>query len=387
MKKITYTVLFVLIFLSGCAKIDPRHVEIEIPSGTPELKETELSQALKKLGMMTEVYGVKARVMIDKISDNTGSAEHTKAEIPYDITQMTVSALNLIGGNIIFIPYRPDLIVNLKNLGFNNLERKINPSVIITGGITEFDRGLETQEDSTNIGYETDKFGEKSPFGIDHMQGEKRSIASITIDYNMIDIETMSGLPGIQTANTMQVHKGIGKKELGFTLFGPTLGLKGEMKKVEGRHAALRLLVQSSMIQIIGKYLDLPYWRLLPGVKPDPVVEMYIKKGWHYQMNEDARIKKIQELLFLHGYEYVDRTGVVDNLTIRAIDNFLKKKKVIIKSFKEIYFSLYKMLYYSVPLDDAALNRRYILIIKNKTPPLPKMGGASDQQHSNETKK
>lgn len=361
MKKIIY--IFLFIFVSGCAKIDPRHVEIDIPSGTPESKDNELSESLKNLGVMTEIYGVKARVMIDRISDNTGSAEHTKAEIPYDVTQMTVSALNMMGGNIVFVPYRPDLMGNLKNLGYSNLERKINPSVIITGGITEFDRGLETKEDSVNIGYETDKFGDKHPFGIDYMQGEKWSNASITIDYNMIDIETMSGLPGVQTVNTMQVHKGIGKKELGFTIFGPTLGLKGEVKKVEGRHAALRLLVQSSVVQIIGKYLDLPYWRLLSGAKHDSVVEMYIKKGWDYQLSSESKTKRIQELLFLHGYEYVEKNGTFDGLTVKAINNYIKKNQTKIKP--EINFDLYKSLYYSIPLDDEALHRRYKLILKD----------------------
>jgi len=41
---------------------------------------------------------------------------HSKAEIPYDVTEMTASALNSIGGNVAFIPYRPDVMTNLQNL-------------------------------------------------------------------------------------------------------------------------------------------------------------------------------------------------------------------------------------------------------------------------------
>ncbi len=356
LKKIAAGCLLSL-FCFGCAKIDPRQVDIEVPSGIIEVNNTELSHVLKDLGQMAEIYGVRTRIMVDKISDNTGSAEHTKAEIPYDVTEMTVSALNAIGGNILFVPYRPDIVLNLKNLGYSNLQNKLVPAAIIIGGITEFDRGLETEEDSANIGYESDAFGQETPVGIEYMQGEKTSTARIAIDLNMLNVETMSGLPQIQTSNTMQVHKGIGKKELGFTILGPTLGLKGEVKKVEGRHAALRLLVQTSIIQIIGKYLDLPYWRLLDGAKPDSTVEYYVKKRWNYQMDEKKKINKVQELLFLHGYKKIRLTNFLDEETKSAIKDFSEKNKCLTK----IGFNLYSSLYYTLPLTENSLKNRYEL--------------------------
>jgi hypothetical protein len=368
----------ILLSFTGCSRIDPRDVDIDIPSGIPEVKKTEFDKALRELGRMAEIYGVKTRIMIDKISDNTGASEHTKAEIPYDVTEMTVSALNSIGRNITFIPYRPDVVANLKNLGYQDFKKKIIPSVIITGGITEFDRGMETSEESMDLGYETDKFGDETPFGIDYMQGKKQSLARITIDYNMIDMETMSGLSGVQAINTMQVHKGIGKKELGFTIFGPTLGLKGEVKKVEGRHAALRILIQVSMIQLIGKYLDLPFWRLIPNTKLDETVDSYVTRKWVMQMNNNERVCKIQELLILHGYNNVGITGILDDQTKKSIHYFSLK----MKSSKDIDVKLYKDLYYNIPLDDSSIIRRYII---NKKKSLAASGGAQQLRNKNET--
>jgi hypothetical protein len=362
-QNILYYFFLIFLSLSGCTAVDPRHVNLEIPSGSPEIKNTELSNVLRDLGKMAEIYGEEAEIMLDKISDNTGTSIHTKAEIPYDVTEMTASALNSIGGNVAFIPYRPDIMLNLQNLGYQDFRSKVVPAVLVTGGITEFDRGLESKENSTNLGYETTQFGQESPVGLEYMQGEKNSIAKITIDYNMINLSSMSGLPGVQTSNTIQVHKGIKDKELGFTVFGPTLGLKGEIKKVEGRHAALRLLVQSSMIQIVGKYLDLPYWRLIPGIKSDPVVEHYVRRGWDYQMNRKKRIKKIQELLYLHGYDGVRITGEMDKRTKNELKNFIKKNKDQYHlSSDAVDFSLYSALYYNIPLDETALQRRIELV-------------------------
>jgi hypothetical protein len=355
--KVFFAYMLYILSFSGCAKIDPRKVDIDIPSGIPEVKITELNQTLRELGKMAEIYGEETGIMLDKIADNTGTSIHTKAEIPYDVTEMTASTLNSIGGNIAFIPYRPDIMMNLQSLGYQNFKDKITPSVLVTGGITEFDRGLETQEASTDLGYETTQFGQESPIGLEYMQGEKSSVARITIDYNMINISTMSGLAGIQTTNTIQVHKGIKEKELGFTLLGPTLGLKGEVKKVEGRHAALRILIQASIVQLVGKYLDLPYWRLISGTSPDPIVESYVSRVWNYQMNKKMQIQKVQELLFLHGYSDVNVTGELDQMTTEAIKNFSTK----MKCSNKIDFNLYSALYYKVPLDEESLKRRYTL--------------------------
>jgi hypothetical protein len=359
-KKILFIYGLSLLFFSGCSHIDPRQVAIDIPSGTPEIKKTALKEALHKLGKMAEIYGVETKIMLDKISDNTGTSVHTKAELPYDVTEMTASSLNSIGNNIAYVPYRPDIISNLKALGYNNFENKFIPSAIVTGGITEFDRGLETREASADFGYDTDELGDDLPLGLEYSQGKKSSAARITIDYNLIDMATMSGISGVQTTNTMLVHKGIGKKEIGVTLLGPSFGMKGDVKKVEGRHAALRLLIQASMVQLVGKYLDLPYWRLLPGSSPDPVVESYVSRGWHYQMNQVMRIRKVQELLFLHGYEAVQETGKPDPATEKAIADFSQK----MGCSQKIDFELYTTLYYNVPLDNDALQRRYSLILK-----------------------
>ncbi len=192
-------------------------------------------------------------------------------ELPQNITEMLKSALNSIGGRVTFIPYDPAYMENSRITGYSKFENKIVPDVAVSGGITEFDRGLETRGKNLNAGVETEPFtnipdwfpGET--IGMEYGQGQKTSTASITVDFNLIDFQTLSGLSRMQTVNTIKVYKGSNEKELGITMFGPTFGIKGSIKKVQGRHAAIRLLSRLSTIQIVGKYLKLPYWRLLPS--------------------------------------------------------------------------------------------------------------------------
>jgi len=343
--------------LVGCSSVDPRKVDIEMPKGTPELKLTSFTQALSNLGRMSEIYGESVRIQVDNIIDDTGTAQFTKAEIPIDITEMTKSALNSIGGNVVFIPYNPNFMITLSQIGYSNFDSKFIPDVILTGGITEFDRGLETREDRVNVGYQTTHFGEEAPVGLEYDQGAKGGLAKISVDFNLVDFQTMSGIRRMQTTNSIAVHKVIAQKELGFTLFGPTFGLRGKIKKVEGRHGAVRLLVQLSVIQLVGKYLDLPYWRLLPNGKPDPVVIGYVRDGWRYQMDERERIAKVQELLYLHGYTDLQVTGIMDEKTRAAVEKFAMEHGLE----NRLDLSLYQEIYFSVPLDEAALERRYQL--------------------------
>lgn len=184
---------------------------------------------------------------------------------------MLKSALNSIGGRVTFIPYDPAYMENSRITGYSKFENKIVPDVAVSGGITEFDRGLETRGKNLNAGVETEPFTNIPDWfpwetiGMEYGQGQKTSTASITVDFNLIDFQTLSGLSRMQTVNTIKVYKGSNEKELGITLFGPTFGIKGSIKKVQGRHAAIRLLSRLRTIQIVGKYLKLPYWRLLPS--------------------------------------------------------------------------------------------------------------------------
>jgi len=57
-----------------------------------------------------------------------------------------------------------------------------------------------------------------------------------------------SGIPKMQAINTIKSHKAVKENAIGFTLLSSSFGLQGTVKKIQGRHAAIRLLVQLSML-------------------------------------------------------------------------------------------------------------------------------------------
>lgn len=358
-----------LLLLASCASVDPAKVDVELKPTAPHMKVTTYTESLSRLGLMSEIYATgPLKIQSNPIGDNTGTAQSTGGEIPRDITEMIKSSLNSIGGNVVFIPYDPAYIQNQMVTGYSNFDAKLIPDVVISGGITEFDRGLETRGENTDVGAEAEFTGMKDwlpskRVAVDYGSSSKQGLARITLDFNLLDFKTMAGIARMNTVNSMEVTKAMGNKELGITIFGPTFGRKGSIKKVQGRHSAVRLLVELSMIQIVGKHLMLPYWRLLGDEnEPDSVVTSALQKSY-YRLDEQQRTALVQQWLFLHGYD-VDVTGYIGTKTVAAMQNFVPaydgSSPISVDAFIDIYSS--------VPVDQKTLGRRNLLARQGTTP-------------------
>lgn len=300
--------------LMSCKKA----ADVTLPVEAPKATETSYSQALKKFGRLTKEFRVGTlRVQTTQVQDETGSSAATGAEIPFDITKMIMSSINGIGGAIVFIPYDPVYIKNQAALNMTSLEGKVKPDVVLNGGITEFDRALESGSSGLDFGGSFGG-GKNSP-SADFGKQDRDSVSSITIDLNITDVETMVMVPRVQAVNTMKVFKGASDLDIGFSIFGATFGYKSSVKKIQGRHAAVRVLVELSVLETLGKYLNLPYWKCVDqGAKPDPVVIENIRDQF-IDANQQGRVRMIQNLLYVYGFRTLRATGNLDAETSGAI--------------------------------------------------------------------
>lgn len=298
--------------------LNPQNADIDLNTTLPEAKLTVYQDAVRKLGMMSVIYGsAPLHIMSKNIADNTGTSAATSAEIPRDITEIVKSTLNAVGGNITFIPYDPDFFANSMNTGYSDFANKLIPDVVVSGGITEFDRALVTKGDSSEI---EANIGE---YGLSFEDQNKGSLAQVTLDFNLIDFTTLAGIPRIQAVNGIKLHKATKEDSIGFTIKSVTFGAQGTIKKVQGRHAAVRLLVELSMVQLVGRYQKIPYWRLLPGGARDEVVIDQVLTDF-YDMSEAEKVVTMQSYLHLYGYS-VSLTGQMDSATQAALQSFSAK--------------------------------------------------------------
>ncbi|MEI8209458.1 MAG: DUF4384 domain-containing protein [Methylococcales bacterium] len=355
-------VLFLLIILLTACSLSPYNADIGTDETLPEVKSTIYEKAISQYGLMQTIFDVRRdtkgrddkqdytlRVMVENIADNTGTSGATQFEIPQDVTKMAQSTLNAIGGRILYIPFDAPLMANLQNLGYSAFEQKKVPDVIISGGITEFDRGLVTKGDTSDAGIDVGKSG-----GGQFEDQIKASLASITLDFNLLDFKTMTGIPKMQAINSVKVHKATREDSIGFTIKSATFGAKGEIKRVQGRHAAVRLIVQLSMLQILGRYQKLPYWTLLPGVEPDQVVIEQVRNDFE-RMTLSERLAKAQLYLYLQGYA-LSITQQMDIPTQNALIAFANKYNL--PSTNGLSWDMYFKLFESVPINRETLQRR-----------------------------
>lgn len=336
--------------LVGCTAIAPKPEQLQLPSEPPAMSESAFREALSRLGIQSEIYSSKLlKIQCREVDDDTGTSYHSEGEIPKNITVMVNSALNAIGGRVVYIPYWPDYFAGLQISGYPARNRKLVPDVVLAGGITQFDRGLTTVDQRRNLDLETKEIDDApdwfagNTIGLDYSQGDKWSKAKIAVDFNLISFEAQCGIPKMQASNGINVYKGVKEGELGFTLFGPTIGLRGSVKKVQGRHEAVRYLVQFSVIQLVGRYLDLPYWQLLDGVEPDPVVMATLRTNYQRKDRAD-QILWLKRLLWLHGHPVAvnDTLDPETRAALAKIDPTYdgKKASVPVKTFLKLYLSV-----------------------------------------------
>jgi hypothetical protein len=358
-----FMVMLLSLSMFACASMDPRNVDVHLETTPPREKITSYTESLSNLGLMTEIYGTeKILIQSNPIGDRTGSSKATGGEIPRDITEMMKSSLNSVGGNVVYIPYDPAFIQNQMVTGYSNFQEKLIPNVVLSGGITEFDRGLATKSENTDfsLGYEFKDLSDDFPSkDVDFRIGDaaKRGLARITLDFNLLDFRTMSGLSKMTAVNTMEVHNAVNEKELAISILGPTFGLKGNIKKVQGRHAAVRLLVELSTIQIVGKYLVVPYWRVLGEDAEDDKTVRDMITAFYYSQDEAGRVSNVKTWLYLYGYD-VPLLGGMDSVTQQAlqqVDNSYRPEgnKISVETFTKVYTN--------IPITQKALGRRKML--------------------------
>lgn len=352
--KALFLTLTSVILLTGCES-NPQNVDVKLEKSAPAPTFTIYTSAIDKLGLMTQIYDAEnLRIMTTQISDNTGTSIATQAEIPSDITEMVKSSLNSIGGKITYIPYNPNFLSNNMAVGYSEFSNKLVPDVMVSGGITEFDRALVSKGKGTDIGL-GGTIGGKS-IGLDFTDKGKSSLARVTLDFNLVDFQTFAGIPRIQAINSMKLSAAKKETSIGFQIIGNAFGVNGDVQKVQGRHAAVRLLVQLSMIQIVGRYQGLPYWNLIPGASTDQVVVDRVMERY-YALSEVDKIIQFQKLLYISGYD-INITGEYDSQTDQFLKEFAAKQGL---AESAINAKLYMELYSNLPINHEAKHRRDVV--------------------------
>ncbi|MEO8151650.1 MAG: hypothetical protein ABI605_01175 [Rhizobacter sp.] len=349
------------LLLGGCATTEQTRADAhkllqestQAMSG-PQALVTRYTTSLEQFGRMLEVYRANDKspvyVQSRSIGDATGlSHPLAGAELPADITEMVRSAVNRIGDHIVYVPFQPDYVAGHVQQGAR-IQMTL-PHVLITGAITEFDRALAASGRGVDLGLLFGKGKGETDASLSHTAAS--TISRLSLDFNLMDFGSQTLIPRMQATNSMRLLNDSTEGALDFAIYGNGFGLTSSTRYLQGRHNAIRLLVDMSMVQLLGRYLNVPYWRCLPDGAPDAVVLQRIAK--RYAANDPAkRVRWMQETLRDYGFA-LEVNGRMDERTGAALDSVIALLKLPKpKDPKDrLDPEVFTRVYINVPLDTA----------------------------------
>lgn len=350
------SLLLIVFFLFGCNAQIPNLKPIEAST-----QNTIYLDAIRDLNTMLEVYlppeYPTKYYHVKTIKDSTGISKTT--EIPPDITPHVRDAISQVTHKVRHVElYDNEDATHLKverelqatqrlRLGIIQGQR-YTPDFTVTGSISLFDRNLTSTSNNASgrgsFGGGTGQVDTSASFQ------NSASTSRLGVSFSVYDRNGVS-CPGRfgATAEVAFAKNGV---DIGFAIHGIGIGFATEATAMHGRHHALQMLAELSVIQIIGRTMTIPYWRIGSAQKvfsEDGIVTNAMQYEYATIVNSGMIIPFIQAQCIANGDSSVAVTGVVDQPTRNSIAKFAVKYGVKNSSFPS--FEMYKALELNRVLD------------------------------------
>ncbi|MCF8211068.1 MAG: DUF4384 domain-containing protein [Rhodoferax sp.] len=155
-------------------------------------------------------------------------------------------------------------------------------------------RGAVTQLDDNAV-RDSKGFGIALPF-LDVGYSKDQSFDLISMDMSIGDASTRRILPETTTSNTMVISKGGRSGEAGGKIQKMGLSFSKDLSRTEGVGATYRTLIELGLIEALGKFTRVPYWKCLDieSTNPDLIDQV---REWYDAAPDKDRITFIQQKL------------------------------------------------------------------------------------------
>jgi len=340
-----------LVFLPSCAVMnwfmgktsDEEVAEMDKDISGLGKRTTRYDSALGQFGVMLEAYNLSGV----KIQSKPIRNQTAEKGLPDDIRGMAETSLNKMTKQITLIPYDPAYYTAEVTTG-GKIERTL-PDIVIDGGLAEFDKDMIEKERKLEAEAEIKEgdFGSNADQDAGAGYKAKSGVSRLGLDLHLLNYATQAAISGKQSSNTVNIRKTQFGWSIGYYLKGCGLSFESQLKKQQGLHSAIRLLVEMSIIELIGKYYDVPYWRCIEGAQPDEAMCTRLTEEFN-DAPDNTQNAYIKEYLFLHGCEGFDRKTVTfDQNEKKSLDEIMAKRGATNKT------DLFIKLWLTIPIEDA----------------------------------
>ncbi len=317
---------------------------------TPATKTiTNFTQALRCMDELFMAHGKQGIVITSAgVPDETGKVRTgTKEMLISAISKMTLKSnafefIDFHGGG-------DDLARLFEARG--DAGRKI-PDYYIRGSITQMDDNSVRSSKGAGISL---------PF-LDLGYSKDESFDLISMDMSVGEAATRKILPVTSTSNTMVMVKGGKSGEAGGKLGKIGLSFNLDLSRSEGLGATTRTLLELSLIETLGKFTQVPYWRCLDTDITNPLIRDQARES--YDMLQDKeRITFVQRKLGGSMNRYKGPVDGVNNADLKqAVGEYQATVGLVANG--QINFDLYASL-----LDDVQNSLAALPAVQASPPP------------------
>lgn len=317
---------------AGCAFSPPEDAPIAAqPKTLPVRNVTSFSASLRCMDDLFQRMG-KTNYLItaQDIPDATGKVQTgTKDMLISAISQMSVksNAFNFIDfeeygsvfvlGSFLAAPGGPPVPA-----GFEV------PNYYVRGAITQLDSGAIAESASGGVGIPEADIG----FSTDQV------MSVVSVDLNIGNVLNRRMLPGVSANNSIVVRRSGSSFDGGATINKLGANFNLTFNRSEGMHAAVRSLIELSTIEVLGKLLQVPYWRCLEIEQTNPEV-VAVARGWFDSMSQQQRVQFVQRALTGQNRYSGPITGQIDPMTRDAIGAYQAERGLLADG--RVNFDLY----------------------------------------------
>jgi len=308
-------IMGVTVLISACSSSSKQY-EFSSHSELPSSTVTRASSILGCFGDMLTAYRTTGnsvdplRVAIVDVKDatNVSSATYPDSEIPNNFSDMTLGLVTRIGGpiRVSHTPTSTELLdaARYKSVAANNTSFLGNyrPShyrfatIQLYGALTEYDRITTNNKSSTSAALEVGEGSGESNF--EATSSKVTNVARMTMDFRVASANVGDVVNNSSSTNTIQVYQYGNDSSFGLSVDGNSIGYSTEKSVVDARHKAIRLLVEWGVVQALGRYAYVPYWKCFPNARNSKQIgfkDMATSKRLHDFTNKTIRAASISK--------------------------------------------------------------------------------------------
>ena len=301
-------------------------------------QKTHYTKSLLDLNTILEVYLPPSYhttfYYVKPIRDSTGLAG--TGEIPFNITTMVRDAVSQVYYKIRYVEQydlsdltHQQVLAQMQATNkLEDLTYSIRPPAdfTISGAISQYDRNLSSRSQDFDVMASFGGGTGRTDIAGSSSSSQRRS--RLGVSFNITNLDGIS-VPGKYGA-VSELYFAKNSKDLGFSILGNGIGYAAQATAMHGRHLALQMLCELSVVQIIGRTLNIPYWRV-GGVGNIFDEDRLVIRAWRNEykniLSQGLIIPYTQALLIANGIP-VAITGKMNKETHDAINEFKERHKI-----------------------------------------------------------